>query len=69
MRVLVTGATGLLGNNVVRLFAGRGDVVRVLVRQDSDPRPLVNVPVDVSHGDVRSYDDVLRAMSEMEIVV
>ena len=39
---LVTGATGLLGNNVLRLLSERGESVRVLVRQGSDPRPLAD---------------------------
>jgi len=47
---LVTGATGLVGNNVVRLLLGRGHGVRVLVRgaanggQASD-RPLAGLPL------------------------
>ena len=35
MTVLVTGATGFLGNHVARLLAERGDRVRVLVRAKS----------------------------------
>ena len=53
MTALVTGATGLLGNNLVRLLLERGFHVRVLVRADSDPRPLANLHVQSVVGDVR----------------
>lgn len=46
MRFVVTGATGLLGNNLVRLLAGRGDDVRVIVRPGADPRPLAGVAAE-----------------------
>ena len=36
MVTLVTGATGLLGNNVVRSLLDRGMPVRVLTRDNSD---------------------------------
>ena len=35
-RVLVTGATGLVGNNVTRLLVARGYRVRVLTRPQSE---------------------------------
>jgi len=47
---LVTGGTGLVGNNVVRMLLGRGHRVRVLVRAaasggTADTRPLAGLPV------------------------
>ena len=51
MRVLVTGATGLVGNNVVRQLLERGDDVRVLVRDPSD-RALASLRIDVRQGGI-----------------
>ncbi len=52
MTTLVTGATGLVGNNVVRLLVDRGEKVRVLIRQESLPAALEGLQVEVVRGDV-----------------
>ena len=61
MITLVTGATGLVGNNVVRMLLERGHRVRVLGRSSSDPRPLAGLDVERFAGDVRDADAVRRA--------
>ena len=61
MSILVTGVTGLVGNNVVRLMLDRGLTVRVLHREGSDLRPLAGLDVEVAHGDVRDAEAVRRA--------
>ncbi len=62
MVTLVTGATGLVGNNVVRGLLAAGQVVRVLTREGADPRPLSGLDVEVTHGDVRDPQAVGRAV-------
>ena len=69
MRTLVTGATGLLGNNVTRRLLSRGDRLRVLTRSVSDPRPLAGLDVEIVHGDVRDKDSVARACRDMDLVI
>jgi dihydroflavonol-4-reductase len=69
MKTLVTGASGLVGNNVVRLLVERGETVRALVREGSDPRPLLNLPVDIRRGDVCDGEAVLRAAEGVDRVV
>lgn len=66
---LVTGSTGLVGNNVVRMLLDRGEAVRVLVRQGSDPRPLKDLPVETVWGDVRDPEAVRRACRGVDRVV
>ncbi|MFC1597671.1 NAD-dependent epimerase/dehydratase family protein [Planctomycetota bacterium] len=66
---LVTGATGLLGNNVVRMLLDQGEAVRVLARQSSDPRPLEGLDLEVARGDVRDADSVRRACQGADRVV
>jgi dihydroflavonol-4-reductase len=69
MPILVTGATGLVGNNITRLLLERNQEVRVLVRQDSDPRPLEGLSVDVAVGDIRDSDSVRAATQGVTAVV
>lgn len=69
MITLVTGATGLLGNNVVRLLRERGESVRVLKRRQADARPLADLDVEIYEGDVRDPVAVRQAMAGASRVV
>ncbi|MCA9205167.1 MAG: NAD-dependent epimerase/dehydratase family protein, partial [Planctomycetales bacterium] len=69
MKVLVTGATGLLGNNVVRQLVERGDEVTVLVRASSDSRPLAELPVHRVVGDVTDEESVKRAAADVDAII
>jgi len=67
--MLVTGATGLVGNNVVRQALEQGQLVRVLVRASSDPRPLAGLGVERVLGDVGEAESVRRACEGARWVV
>jgi len=69
MTFLVTGAKGLVGNNTVRRLLERGQAVRVLVRRESDPRPLQGLDVERAWGDVRDADAVRQACQGVSTVV
>ena len=69
MVTLVTGATGLLGNNVVRRLLQKGSEVRVLARKNSDARPFAGLSVQMAHGDMRDRDAVTRAVEGVSCVV
>lgn len=60
-RSFVTGATGHLGANLVRVLLQRGDAVRVLVRRAGDPA-IAGLPVEVSVGDLGDTDALARAL-------
>jgi nucleoside-diphosphate-sugar epimerase len=69
MKYLVTGATGLLGNNIVRELLARGQAARVLSRPTSDPRPLAGLDVERASGDVCDAASVLAAASGIDVVI
>lgn len=69
MKYLVTGGTGLLGNNVVRRLLEQGQAVRVLARARNDSRPLAGLDVDFVTGDVRDAAAVARALDGVDRVV
>src|SRR3989304_887635 len=49
-KVLVTGATGFIGANVVRALLARGGDVRVLVRPTSDRGNVAGLPGEGAGG-------------------
>lgn len=69
MRYLVTGATGFVGNNIVRELLTRGEQVRVLTRPSADPRPLAGLAVETILGDVTDPVAVAAACQDIDVVI
>ena len=68
--VLVTGADGLLGSNVVRELLEQGDRVRVLVQPGSKAQALNGLPLRIFKGDL--LDDpaeLQKAVSGCDTVI
>jgi len=63
MTVLVTGATGVAGYNMVLELLKDGGSVRVLLRNNDPSNALLQgLPVDPVFGDLRSPNSVRQAM-------
>lgn len=69
MRILVTGATGLLGSNLVRLLIDRGYPVGVFIHTRSYTKTLQNLPIKKHFGDVLDPESVEAAVQEYDVVV
>ena len=65
-KTLVTGGTGFIGSHLVRELAQRGDEVRLLVREGSDPTVLEGIEWERATGDVTDRDSVRKAMDGVE---
>lgn len=66
--ILVTGATGHLGNVLVRKLSEQGEVVRALVLAGESCEPLKGLDVEIVEGDVTDMDSLERAMDGVELV-
>ncbi len=66
--VLVTGATGHIGNVLVRQLLDRKEKVRVLALPWEDMTPLYNLPVEIVLGDVLDFESLLRACKDVATV-
>lgn len=63
MKVLVTGATGFVGANVVRELLRDGRSVRVLVRRTSDRRAIAGLDLEICEGDLLDPASLARAVA------
>jgi nucleoside-diphosphate-sugar epimerase len=67
-RVLVTGATGLLGSHIVERLIGQGYTVRALVRPSSRTAFLDELGVDVKRGDLTDPASCELALDDVALV-
>ena len=59
---LVTGATGHIGNVLVRKLLGRGEKVRALIPAGENRDPLRGLDVEAVEGDVLNLDSLFEPM-------
>jgi uncharacterized protein YbjT (DUF2867 family) len=71
-RILVVGATGLLGRQVARLLCEAKKKVRALVRTTSDSQTrdwLQTKGVELAYGDLKDADSLRQACANIDTVV
>ncbi len=68
MRVLVIGASGFLGANLVRALLAHGDQVRALVRPTSSFKTLEGLAVERVEGDLQDRESLVKACTGVEVV-
>lgn len=68
MRALVTGASGIVGANLVRELLARSWSVRALVRPGPPRRALGGLPVETVRGDVLDPASLRTAAADTDIV-
>jgi nucleoside-diphosphate-sugar epimerase len=69
MRVLVTGATGLIGGAVARRLAAAGHDVAGLARSDASAAKLADMGYQAIHGDLEDTASIANAVRGVDAVV
>lgn len=69
MKVLVTGANGLLGSNIIRNLKRSGIVARAFVRPSANLLSLKGSSPDYFFGNISSYNDVLHAVKGCDYII
>lgn len=65
---IITGATGLLGNALIRELIKRGRDVKALVRKSSDTTCFADCEVEKLFGDVLNLESLIKAFNGAEHV-
>jgi len=68
-RVLITGATGFLGQEVARRLVAGGAAVRALVRPATDAAALGALGVAIVRGDLRDTWSIEDAVRDIDLVI
>jgi len=66
--IVITGATGHIGNVLVRELVTRGQVVRALTLPDDDRRPLAGLDAEIVHGNVTDLASLESAFAGADTV-
>lgn len=65
-KLLITGATGFIGNHVTRLCLEKGDEVRVMVMPGEDRSPLDGMDVEFVEGNMLDPDSLKKAVQGVD---
>ncbi len=68
MKILITGASGFIGQRTVKNFLNRGHHINVLIR-NPEHKTLFGPSVKVVQGDITNPDMVQKAAEETEIII
>ncbi|MEM9918981.1 MAG: NAD-dependent epimerase/dehydratase family protein [Bacteroidota bacterium] len=69
MKVLVTGADGLLGSNLVRELLQRQTRVKAFVLPNSPSKTLANLDIERFEGNLLNAEDLIKAIHDCDAVI
>lgn len=68
MRVLITGATGLLGGHLIQALQERGEQIRALVLPVENADKLIEQGVEVVRGDITDASTLGPAVKDVKLI-
>ncbi|MBX3077067.1 SDR family NAD(P)-dependent oxidoreductase [Candidatus Obscuribacterales bacterium] len=67
-KVLVTGASGFIGSNLVQRLVDEGYQVKTFGRSGTASKKLRDLPIEHLSGDVTNLESIHRAMDDIDVV-
>lgn len=69
MKLLVTGATGLLGSNLLRELDKRGHQVRIMVLPGDSAKTIASLDLEIVSGNILHFNEFLQAAKGVEAII
>lgn len=69
MKVFITGADGILGNNLVRILLDRGYDTRVFIETGREAKYLEGLPISKTYGSILNPEELRIAMEGSDVVI
>jgi len=69
MKIFITGADGILGNNLVRILLDRKYDIRVFIETGRVARYLEGLPIEKTSGSILNYEETRTAMEGCDVVI
>lgn len=69
MRIFISGADGILGNNLVRMLINIGHEVKVLIEPGKQARYLEGLAIEKSFGSILNYQELKSVIKGYHIVI
>ena len=69
MKILITGASGLLGNHLIRVFLSDGHNIRALIETEKDVNGIDTLPIEKYICDLRKFSQVKGSAAGMDIII
>jgi len=68
MKILITGANGLLGSNLIRKLLRKGHEIRAFVYKGEEIKTLENLKIEKSEGNILFYEDLIAASKNIDVI-
>ena len=68
-KILITGANGFIGANIVRAALAKGYEVKAFVRQTSNLQTIQDLPIDIAYGDLREIESIHKALDDCNYII
>ncbi|MBN1386883.1 MAG: NAD-dependent epimerase/dehydratase family protein [Bacteroidales bacterium] len=69
MKIFITGADGILGNNLVRILIDRGHDIKIFIETGKEARYLEGLNIEKSWGSILNYEELKDAMKGYDLVI
>jgi nucleoside-diphosphate-sugar epimerase len=69
MRFFITGATGFIGTELIRLLHKKGYTIRVFCRPRSNTDVFNHIPIEIAYGDIRDFQSIKEGIKGCDYVI